>query len=223
MNKQTFEQNDLFYTKNIVDPLFNNIWLIGSKKTKNAILLDAPPDINNIKKFLINNNQWNINSIFITHNHYDHIDGLKDIISFLNKEIIIWIGINDSNKLKELKINPKYIKYYENSKQYKLNQTIIQFISTPGHTPGSTCILIEDNLFSGDTLFPGGPGRTQDSKSFKILIDNIEKKLLNLSEHIIVHPGHGNDTTIKNSLNEFQIFKSKNLNIDNLSGNITWQ
>ncbi len=223
MNKQTFEQNDLFYTKNIVDPLFNNIWLIGSKKTKNAILLDAPPDINNIKKFLINNNQWNINSIFITHNHYDHIDGLKDIISFLNKEIIIWIGINDSDKLKELKINPKYIKYYENSKQYKLNQTIIQFISTPGHTPGSTCILIEDNLFSGDTLFPGGPGRTQDSKSFKILIDNIEKKLLNLSEHIIVHPGHGDDTTIKNSLNEFQIFKSKNLNIDNLSGNITWQ
>ena len=223
MNKQTFEQNDLFYTKNIVDPLFNNIWLIGSKKTKNAILLDAPPDINNIKKFLINNNQWNINSIFITHNHYDHIDGLKDIISFLNKEIIIWIGINDSDKLKELKINPKYIKYYENSKQYKLNQTIIQFISTPGHTPGSTCILIEDNLFSGDTLFPGGPGRTQDSKSFKILIDNIEKKLLNLSEHIIVHPGHGNDTTIQNSLNEFQIFKSKNLNIDNLSGNITWQ
>ena len=223
MNKQTFEQNDLFYTKNIVDPLFNNIWLIGSKKTKNAILLDAPPDINNIKKFLINNNQWNINTIFITHNHYDHIDGLKDIISFLNKEIIIWIGINDSDKLKELKINPKYIKYYENSKQYKLNQTIIQFISTPGHTPGSTCILIEDNLFSGDTLFPGGPGRTQDSKSFKILIDNIEKKLLNLSEHIIVHPGHGNDTTIKNSLNEFQIFKSKNLNIDNLSGNIAWQ
>jgi len=223
MNKQTFEQNDLFYTKNIVDPLFNNIWLIGSKKTKNAILLDAPPDINNIKKFLINNNQWNINTIFITHNHYDHIDGLKDIISFLNKEIIIWIGINDSDKLKELKINPKYIKYYENSKQYKLNQTIIQFISTPGHTPGSTCILIEDNLFSGDTLFPGGPGRTQDSKSFKILIDNIEKKLLNLSEHIIVHPGHGDDTTIKNSLNEFQIFKSKNLNIDNLSGNITWQ
>ena len=223
MNKQTFEQNDLFYTKNIVDPLFNNIWLIGSKKTKNAILLDAPPDINNIKKFLINNNQWNINTIFITHNHYDHIDGLKDIISFLNKEIKIWIGINDSDKLKELKINSKYIKYYENSKQYKLNQTIIQFISTPGHTPGSTCILIEDNLFSGDTLFPGGPGKTQDSKRFKILIDNIEKKLLNLSEHIIVHPGHGDDTTIKNSLNEFQIFKSKNLNFDNLSGSITWQ
>ena len=222
MNKQTFEQNDLFFTKNIVDPLYNNIWLIGSKKTKNAILIDAPPDINNIKKFLINNNEWNINEIFITHNHYDHIDGLEDIINFLNKDIKIWIGKNDSDKLKELKVNPKYIKYYENSKQYKLNQTIIKFISTPGHTPGSTCKLIENNLFSGDTLYPGGPGRTQDSKSLKILIDSIEKKLLNLSENTIVHPGHGNDTTIKNSLNEFQIFKSKNLNIDNLSGNITW-
>lgn len=222
MNKQNFEQNDIYFTKNIVDPLYNNIWLIGSKKTKNAILIDAPPDINNIKKFLINNNEWNINEIFITHNHYDHIDGLEDIINFLNKDIKIWIGKNDSDKLKELKVNPKYIKYYENSKQYKLNQTIIKFISTPGHTPGSTCILIENNLFSGDTLFPGGPGRTQDSKSLKILIDSIEKKLLNLPENTIVHPGHGNDTTIKNSLNEFQIFKSKNLNIDNLSGNITW-
>ena len=222
MNKQTFEQNDLFFTKNIVDPLYNNIWLIGSKKTKNAILIDAPPDINNIKKFLINNNQWNINAIFITHNHYDHVDGLKDIISLLDKEIEIWIGKKDSVKLKELEINPKYIKYYENSKQYKLNKTKIQFISTPGHTQGSTCILIEDNLFSGDTLFPGGPGRTQDSESFKILIDSIENKLLNLSGHTIVHPGHGDDTNIKKSLNEFLIFKSKNLNIDNLSGNITW-
>ena len=222
MNKQNFQQNDIYFTKNIVDPLYNNIWLIGSKITKNAILIDAPPDINNIKKFLINNNEWNINEIFITHNHYDHIDGLEDIINFLNKDIKIWIGKNDSDKLKELKVNLKYIKYYENSKQYKLNQTIIKFISTPGHTPGSTCILIENNLFSGDTLFPGGPGRTQDSKSLKILIDSIEKKLLNLPENTIVHPGHGNDTTIKNSLNEFQIFKSKNLNIDNLSGNITW-
>ena len=223
MNKQTFEHNDLFYTKNIVDPLSNNIWLIGSKKTRNAILIDAPPDINNIKKFLIKNNQWNVNTIFITHNHYDHIDGLKDIISFLNQEIEIWIGINDSKIFKNLKINPKYIKYYENSKQFKLNQTSIQFISTPGHTPGSSCILIEDNLFSGDTLFPGGPGKTQDSQNFKILIDNIEKKLLNLSEHTIVHPGHGDDTTIKNSLNEFQVFKSKNLNMSKLSGSITWQ
>ena len=222
MNKQTFEKNDIFFTKNVVDPLYNNIWLIGSKKTKNAILIDAPPDINNIKKFLIKNNEWNINAIFITHNHYDHIDGLEDIISFLNKDIKIWIGINDSDKLKELKINPECIKYYENSNQYKLNQTIIKFISTPGHTPGSSCILVEGNLFTGDTLFPGGPGRTQDSKSFKMLVDNIEKKLLNLSEDTIVHPGHGNDTTIENSLNEFQIFKSKNLNIDNISGNITW-
>ena len=77
-------------------------------------------------------------------------------------------------------------------------------------------------MFSGDTLFPGGPGRTQDSESFKILIDSIENKLLNLSGHTIVHPGHGDDTNIKKSLNDFLIFKSKNLNIDNLSGSITW-
>ena len=88
MNKQTFEQNDIFFTKNIVDPLYNNIWLVGSKKTKHAILIDAPPDIYNIKKFLINNNEWKINTIFITHNHYDHIDGLKDIIGFLNKHCL---------------------------------------------------------------------------------------------------------------------------------------
>ena len=72
-------------------------------------------------------------------------------------------------------------------------------ILTPGHTPGSMCFLVEGSpvLFSGDTLFPGGPGATKfEGSSFPTIIESIDRRLLTLPVETLVLPGHGDDTTI---------------------------
>jgi len=73
----------------------------------------------------------------------------------------------------------------------------LQAIHTPGHTPGSTCFLIGKHLFTGDTLFPGGPGNTQhDPVRFERIIASIRERLFSLPDETVVYPGHGLDTTI---------------------------
>ena len=68
---------------------------------------------------------------------------------------------------------------------------------TPGHTPGGTCFLIGRHLFSGDTLFPGGPGNTKSAMGdFPQIIESIRTRLFTLPEDTLVYPGHGLDTTI---------------------------
>ena len=75
----------------------------------------------------------------------------------------------------------------------------LRTIHTPGHTPGSTCFLLEGHpvVFSGDTLFPGGPGNTKfEDASFDQIIESIDRRLFTLPEETLVLPGHGLDTTI---------------------------
>ena len=213
--------NDIVCEKYIAKPLHNNIWLIYSKSTSEAIIIDAPPDFSMIDKIVNKHSELKINNIFITHNHYDHIDGVKYFYNKTNKPKI-WIGKEDKIKISEFKIIDKNINTYSNCEAFELNQTPIKFIRTPGHTNGSTCILVSSHVFTGDTLFPGGPGKTDTNNNFKNIIESIKTKLLILPVKTIVHPGHGDDTKIQNSINEYNIFKTKNPNIDNLSGNIAW-
>jgi glyoxylase-like metal-dependent hydrolase (beta-lactamase superfamily II) len=73
----------------------------------------------------------------------------------------------------------------------------LQAIHTPGHTPGSTCFLIGQHLFTGDTLFPGGPGNTgNDPVRFERIMGSLRERLFSLPDETIVYPGHGRDTTI---------------------------
>ena len=217
-----FEINDdIICKKYVAKPLQNNIWLIFSKSTYEAIVIDAPPDFLVIDKIVNKNNKLKINNIFITHNHYDHIDGIEYFYNKTNKPKV-WIGQKDKIKISEFKIIDKHINTYSCHESFKLNQTPIKFIETPGHTNGSTCMLVDNHVFTGDTLFPGGPGRTITNDDFKNIIESIKTKLLILPIKTIVHPGHGDDTKIQNSINEYNIFKNKNPNISKLSGNIAW-
>jgi glyoxylase-like metal-dependent hydrolase (beta-lactamase superfamily II) len=80
-----------------------------------------------------------------------------------------------------------------------LGELALRAVHTPGHTPGSTCFLLEGHpvLFSGDTLFPGGPGNTKfENASFDQIITSIDRRLFTLDPDILVLPGHGLDTTI---------------------------
>ena len=92
---------------------------------------------------------------------------------------------------------------------------------TPGHTDGSTCFLIGNHLFSGDTLFPGGPGKSRSPEALRTELDSITSKLLILPDETAVYPGHGDDTSIAEARRQYRVFASKS-HPDDLCGDVSW-
>jgi len=94
---------------------------------------------------------------------------------------------------------PKVDHFFTEETELRFNSMVINLIFTPGHTAGGTSFIIENHLFSGDTLFLGSVGRTDlPGGNQDLLIKSIKSKLMNLNDKIIVHCGHGPDTTIEN-------------------------
>jgi glyoxylase-like metal-dependent hydrolase (beta-lactamase superfamily II) len=105
--------------------------------------------------------------------------------------------------------------------EFKLGELVLQFIHTPGHTPGSTCIIVGNHLFTGDTLFPDGPGRTRSPENLHQEIENITNKLLCLPDVVEVYPGHGDNTTLLKCKAEYAVFASKE-HPEGLCGDVLW-
>ncbi len=168
----------------IVGELQTNCYIIESEGEGIVIDPGAEPEgILNESKGI------NIILILLTHNHFDHIGGVVKLKAITAATTAIhpldWIDGFD----KELNDREKI----------DLGEEQIDVIHTPGHTPGSCCFFVKDILFSGDTLFPGGPGNTSlqggDENEIK---RSIKEKLLSLPDETKVYPGHGPSTTIGN-------------------------
>lgn len=145
--------------------------------------------------------------IFLTHGHPDHI---REIMTFKEKypEAVV-VGsmaerpmftddrINHVSRLTGKKVEFEADKYVKDGDIITLGDTEFKFIETPGHTPGGMCILADNIIFSGDTLFAGDMGRTDLwGGDFDALRASITDKLFKLPDDIVVYPGHGSSTTI---------------------------
>jgi len=218
-----FENKELKIERFISGSLSNNSYLIVSKATDDCLIIDVPDNprelINKIPRNRINKSE-NLKKIkiLITHGHYDHIEGLELITERLGL-LDVHIGFVDAN----------YLNYQgnvirlRNQKEIDISDEKINLIYTPGHTEGSICYYADFNekrfLFSGDTLFPGGPGKTTDSNNFKKIYASIKNKIYSLPKDTIISPGHGESITLEDSMNEFNNFQYKNY----IFGDISWQ
>jgi len=97
----------------------------------------------------------------------------------------------------------------------------LRVLHTPGHTPGSLCLLFGKHLFSGDTLFPGGPGKTGTPAAFEQIVNSITEKLFVLPDETLVYPGHGEDTILGKEKQAFAVFSSRPSN-PGLCGDVLW-
>jgi glyoxylase-like metal-dependent hydrolase (beta-lactamase superfamily II) len=189
----------------------NNAYVISCVLTGDSAIIDTPGEP---EKVLQETRDSDVKAIFITHGHFDHILGFEPI----QDSTKALVGINNADA-EHLNHHPELS--MDDDTEFKLGKLVLQFIHTPGHTPGSTCIIVGNHLFTGDTLFPGGPGRTRSPENLRQEIKNIANKLLCLPDVVEVYPGHGDNTTLLKCKAEYAVFASKE-HPEELCGDVLW-
>ena len=211
-SKPEFIDKDISLYKFVSGPYDNNAYLIVCRQTNKSVIIDAPGDPNDLMSAVENTE---VEMMLITHNHWDHLLGYKEITSQFTLQA--GIGVEDATGM--MPNIPDF--QICDGQTLTLGGIHIKAIHTPGHTKGSTCFLINNILFTGDTLFPGGPGKSDSSEAFKAIIKSISTKLLILKPSVVFYPGHGLHGTIKNAKEDYSVFK-KNCSSYEIHGDIEW-
>ena len=187
---------NLSITKMSVGPMDNNAYLLICRATGDALLIDAANDIQRIADLLeFGPERPRLRTIVTTHRHRDHWEALGAIAGQTGANLIA-----HRDDAAELPV-PTDI-YPEQGSEYAVGEAPIEFIHLRGHTPGSLAVLYRDpegsaHLFTGDSLFPGGPGKTWSAEDFESLMNDLEERVFGvLPDDTWVYPGHGDDTTL---------------------------
>ena len=192
-------------------PFGTNTYILRCLKTGDSVLVDAPGDAPKICDRLKSTHP---KYILMTHNHMDHTGSLADLKSALNVPIAAHPA--DASRLPIP------------ADMLLADDEIITFghircavLHTPGHTPGSVCFYTEKYLISGDTLFPGGPGKTGSPSDFNQIVASLQEKIFVLPDDTQVFPGHGEGTILGKEKRAFEAFAARPHDPD-LCGDILW-
>jgi glyoxylase-like metal-dependent hydrolase (beta-lactamase superfamily II) len=183
-----YEDTSVEVHRVVVGPMDNNVYIVRCRSTGDAVLIDAA---NEHDRLLDLCRALTVRHVVETHGHWDHIQAVEAVRD---------AGIDVSVTSADAAMLPAYDQILEDSSTLEIGRLRINTIATPGHTPGSMCFAVESTplLFSGDTLFPGGPGNTSfDHSDFATIIQSIEGRLFGtFGPDTLVLPGHGASTTI---------------------------
>jgi glyoxylase-like metal-dependent hydrolase (beta-lactamase superfamily II) len=144
-----------------------------------------------------------VRKVITTHGHFDHIGA---VVALRDAGIDIGIHSEDASML------PSYDYTLEDEDILTIGELKLTLLHTPGHTRGSISIIVQDTplLFTGDTLFPGGPGATHfPGGDFATIMHSIEDRLMTLDPDTIVLPGHGSSTTIGNERGSIDMWAAR--------------
>jgi glyoxylase-like metal-dependent hydrolase (beta-lactamase superfamily II) len=171
----------------VVGPMDNNVFVIRCTGTGEAVLIDAA---NEHERLLDLCGALGVRRVLETHGHWDHIQAVPAV---RDAGYDVAITAADSDMLES------YDSLLDDESVIEFGRLRLRTIATPGHTRGSMCFALDGApvLFSGDTLFPGGPGNaTFEGGDFSAIIDSIDTRLFTMAADTIVLPGHGDWTTI---------------------------
>jgi glyoxylase-like metal-dependent hydrolase (beta-lactamase superfamily II) len=208
----TVAENDLIKIDRLeLGPYGTNSYILSCPKTKESVVVDAPGEANLVLQRLKDTRPQ---YILMTHGHFDHIGGLAELKSALNIPVAAHLAeAGDLPVTVDLLLN--------HGDEISLGRIKLKALHTPGHTGGSICFLAGNYLIAGDTLFPGGPGKTQTPNDFRQIVKSITEKLFGLPDHTEVYPGHGEATTIIEAKQQYEIFSAQPHD-PNLCGDVVW-
>ena len=186
----------------VVGPFGSNCYIVGSESDRVGIIIDPGADTKHILKE-VKELGLDIRYIVLTHGHMDHIGAVKGVKEATGAEVAV--HADDARFLRRLSLSTLYNHSFPASPDRLLGDgdsidagdLHFTVLHTPGHSPGGICLLGHGVLFSGDTLFNYGIGRTDfPGGSHSQLINNIRTRLMTLPDDTLVYPGHGSETTI---------------------------
>ncbi len=173
------------YLKQIeLGPLQNFIYLIGSLETREAAVVDPGGDVPKILE-IAKQDEMRITSVIVTHTHFDHINGVEEIVRATDARVFVHkkeegsVPVEKSSRMQT-----------EGGFEIPIGPLKLTILHTPGHTPGSQCITVGDRLITGDTLFIGGCGRCDLPGGDAELMYKSLTRLRGMDEHLVIHPGH---------------------------------
>lgn len=182
-----FEDDTVKIAKLNLGPYDNCVYVVACAVTSRAVIIDAAAEAGRI---LDAASGVEVERVLETHGHLDHIGALDPVLDDLG---VPWamhpadVDIAGRSPDEQL----------ADGQEITVGDLLLHVAHTPGHTPGSVTFVLEPVAFTGDTLFPGGPGATRwDYSSFGQIMDSITRRIMPLPDATIVYPGHGSKTTI---------------------------
>jgi glyoxylase-like metal-dependent hydrolase (beta-lactamase superfamily II) len=209
--KNMIQDSDVKIIRMELGPWGTNAYMVVCQATNESLLVDAPGEADKILKQLAGTRP---KYIVLTHNHIDHIGALEE----LKARLKIPVALHPGDAVR-LSLRPDM--ELKDGDAIPVGKLKLKVLHTPGHTPGSLSFLVGKYLISGDTIFPGGPGKTGTPADFKQIVKSIESKLFVLPDDTRVYPGHGEGTVMGKEKKEFAIFTSKRHD-PGLCGDVLW-
>lgn len=188
-----------------------NAYILTCQKTGDSVVIDAPTEADKIIGRLKGTNPKHI---LLTHNHMDHIGALPE----LKDRLGIPLAAHPADAA-TLPIPPEV--HLKDKEGVPFGNITLEVLHTPGHTPGSLCFRTGKYLLSGDTIFPGGPGKTRSPDDFQQIIKSLTDKIFVLDNATQVYPGHGSPTVLKKERDAFAAFSARP-HSPNLCGDVLW-
>ena len=165
----------------------NNCYVLICPRTQEGMIIDPAAQGEKILRAV---QGARVKYILITHGHMDHIGALEEV----QERTRAAVGIHEEDA-RALRRNPDF--FLQDGQNLTVGSLSLKVLHTPGHSPGGVCFLTGKILFSGDTIFPNGPGNTAIPRSdYQEILRSIHSKIFVLPDDTIIYPGHGLETTV---------------------------
>lgn len=165
----------------------NNCYILSCPRTGEAVIIDPAAEAGEI---VAEARGKKIRFILVTHGHMDHIGALEEV----REATLAPAGVHEKDARAFFR-KPDF--FIRDGQVFSFGELEIKALHTPGHTAGGICFLSGKFLFSGDTIFPGGPGNTAlPGADRRLLLSSIHSKIFVLPGETVIYPGHGRETTV---------------------------
>ena len=183
---QIFTGTTFDISRIVVGELDTNVYLVVDRETNASLIVDPGAEPESVLDLA---SSTDVQAAMATHGHWDHHEAVPAVTDALDVAFLL--------HFEDQRIAGKTPDWFVDEGELSIGATTGLVLHTPGHTPGSICLLLDGVVLTGDTLFPGGPGATRfPYSSFEAIIESIETKLFDLDDRTVVLPGHGASTTI---------------------------